>query len=95
MSKANIDIIILDEIDSTNNEAQRALSYKSNFPFWIIANEQTSGRGRKNRYWVSQKGNFMGTFVLEHKIEKQYIPCLLYTSPSPRDRQKSRMPSSA
>ena len=25
----------------------------------------------------------------------QYQVCLLYTSPSPRDRQKSRMPSSA
>ena len=25
----------------------------------------------------------------------QYPACLLYTSPSPRDRQKSRMPSSA
>ena len=25
----------------------------------------------------------------------QCKPCLLYTSPSPRDRQKSRMPSSA
>ena len=25
----------------------------------------------------------------------QLISCLLYTSPSPRDRQKSRMPSSA
>src|SRR5665213_479162 len=25
----------------------------------------------------------------------QFIICLLYTSPSPRDRQKSRMPSSA
>ena len=24
-----------------------------------------------------------------------YCTCLLYTSPSPRDRQKSRMPSSA
>src|SRR5665213_1067390 len=24
-----------------------------------------------------------------------YLSCLLYTSPSPRDRQKSRMPSSA
>ena len=24
-----------------------------------------------------------------------FEPCLLYTSPSPRDRQKSRMPSSA
>ena len=26
---------------------------------------------------------------------RQYFNCLLYTSPSPRDRQKSRMPSSA
>ena len=26
---------------------------------------------------------------------KQSVICLLYTSPSPRDRQKSRMPSSA
>ena len=25
----------------------------------------------------------------------QVVVCLLYTSPSPRDRQKSRMPSSA
>ena len=30
----------------------------------------------------------------EFKMEK-YPTCLLYTSPSPRDRQKSRMPSSA
>ena len=27
--------------------------------------------------------------------EQPQEPCLLYTSPSPRDRQKSRMPSSA
>ena len=26
---------------------------------------------------------------------EQFKGCLLYTSPSPRDRQKSRMPSSA
>ena len=31
---------------------------------------------------------------LKRKID-QFRPCLLYTSPSPRDRQKSRMPSSA
>ena len=30
-----------------------------------------------------------------HAQVKDYNPCLLYTSPSPRDRQKSRMPSSA
>ena len=28
-------------------------------------------------------------------IDKQFKPCLLYTSPSPRDRTRSRMPSSA
>ena len=27
--------------------------------------------------------------------EEQTIPCLLYTSPSPRDKRQSRMPSSA
>ena len=28
-------------------------------------------------------------------LSRHGISCLLYTSPSPRDRQKSRMPSSA
>ena len=35
----------------------------------------------------------------EHKVDvlygQRFYGCLLYTSPSPRDRQKSRMPSSA
>ena len=29
------------------------------------------------------------------EVNLQFSRCLLYTSPSPRDRQKSRMPSSA
>ena len=33
-------------------------------------------------------------YISAEKFTQQYI-CLLYTSPSPRDRQKSRMPSSA
>ena len=32
---------------------------------------------------------------LESNLDDRSIICLLYTSPSPRDRQKSRMPSSA
>ena len=31
----------------------------------------------------------------KHPENIVHYPCLLYTSPSPRDRQKSRMPSSA
>ena len=38
-------------------------------------------------------------FEIEKKTDKKnktfVIPCLLYTSPSPRDRTRSRMPSSA
>ena len=33
--------------------------------------------------------------VEQHTQAPQALICLLYTSPSPRDRQKSRMPSSA
>ena len=33
--------------------------------------------------------------IATYKVRFQANSCLLYTSPSPRDRQKSRMPSSA
>ena len=33
--------------------------------------------------------------VVAKAIREHYRPCLLYTSPSPRDRTRSRMPSSA
>ena len=35
------------------------------------------------------------TVVFDEPFYAHYLSCLLYTSPSPRDRQKSRMPSSA
>ena len=37
--------------------------------------------------------NFIGN--AEKRIQEDYLRCLLYTSPSPRDRTRSRMPSSA
>ena len=39
----------------------------------------------------------LGTFkeTAREKLIGQHIGCLLYTSPSPRDRTRSRMPSSA
>ena len=45
--------------------------------------------------WSATSGS-VDNFVYEEANET-FIndPCLLYTSPSPRDRQKSRMPSSA
>ena len=33
--------------------------------------------------------------LLRERAREQYSNCLLYTSPSPRDKRQSRMPSSA
>ena len=35
------------------------------------------------------------TAIYVKKANEAYLVCLLYTSPSPRDRTRSRMPSSA
>ena len=40
-------------------------------------------------------GNGVGMAIAERMLREQYGACLLYTSPSPRDRTRSRMPSSA
>ena len=37
----------------------------------------------------------MGLYVALRIEGENTLPCLLYTSPSPRDRTRSRMPSSA
>ena len=42
---------------------------------------------------VSNADHFIAVRLVDQQW--QYSTCLLYTSPSPRDRQKSRMPSSA
>ena len=44
------------------------------------------------KLWSFMKNTFNDSFV---EVVEELIDCLLYTSPSPRDRQKSRMPSSA
>ena len=46
-------------------------------------------KGCQSQVWLKAHQSDAGTVVLEADS------CLLYTSPSPRDRQKSRMPSSA
>ena len=47
----------------------------------------------KNQGAYQASEEFSGEF--EYLPKKDSSFCLLYTSPSPRDRQKSRMPSSA
>ena len=44
---------------------------------------------------VPDAPSFDDVYERADSFEEVYQTCLLYTSPSPRDRQKSRMPSSA
>lgn len=44
---------IFDSIDSTNAEALRLIGAGSSAPFLVLAEQQTAGRGRRGRKWVS------------------------------------------
>ena len=44
---------------------------------------------------TNKLGSICGTSVSSVTYYRRVRPCLLYTSPSPRDRTRSRMPSSA
>lgn len=59
------ELIVFDEIDSTNEEARRRASSGSSGPLWILAHTQTAGRGRRGRAWVSPRGNLMTTLLLD------------------------------
>ncbi len=50
-------------IDSTNLEARRRAEAGEQGPLWIVADEQTAGRGRLGRHWVSKPGNLYSTFL--------------------------------
>ena len=53
----------------------------------VVALKDLMPRGYRNDPGANKK--------VKTKSVAQFVICLLYTSPSPRDRQKSRMPSSA
>ena len=57
------------------------------------------GRGQGKGVFKDSYSSYKDAKKAVEKLEKErggsYNICLLYTSPSPRDRQKSRMPSSA
>ena len=48
-------------IDSTNTEAKRRAKAGDFADCWIVAEEQTAGRGRLERNWISPKGNIFST----------------------------------
>ena len=68
-------------------EAMKSLAKSNSHPFLTSASEKMRQDLRG--------GKRLSQTMETHLPELPHYVCLLYTSPSPRDRQKSRMPSSA
>jgi BirA family transcriptional regulator, biotin operon repressor / biotin---[acetyl-CoA-carboxylase] ligase len=57
-------VVVLDFVDSTNSEALRRASAGERGPLWIVATEQSAGRGRRGRAWTSLAGNLHATLMM-------------------------------
>lgn len=59
------EIIVFDEIDSTNAEAARRAARGETWPVCLLGLRQTAGRGRRGRAWETATGNLAATFLYE------------------------------
>ena len=57
-------VVVLDLVDSTNAEALRRAGAGERGPLWIVAKEQSAGRGRRGRGWTSVAGNLHATLLM-------------------------------
>ena len=58
-----------EEIDSTQNFAQQIASHKKENGAIIIAEKQTTGRGRLDRKWTSPKGGITFSIIIHPKFD--------------------------
>jgi BirA family biotin operon repressor/biotin-[acetyl-CoA-carboxylase] ligase len=62
-------LLILDEVDSTNDECARQLAAGRATPFAVLAQRQSRGRGRFGRVWHSEaNGNLYSSFAFRPRI---------------------------
>ena len=62
-----------DSIDSTQNQAMKMTLDEANNGTVIIAEKQTSGKGRSGRKWVSPKGGIWLSIILHPKFDISVI----------------------
>ena len=70
-------ILRFDTIDSTNTEALKQARQGANEGLCVIARQQTAGRGRQGRSWVSpMDAGLYVSVVLRPKLDAKYLPLI-------------------
>lgn len=71
-------IEVLAETGSTNADLAARLTGGEAIPegFWLVADRQTSGRGRQGRAWFDGHGNFMGSTFVADRFGDPPLPTL-------------------
>lgn len=65
--------IQLDITKSTNQDAKNLAAEADFGPLWVTAKQQTIGRGRNGREWISPAGNFYGSCLFPSGLKAQCI----------------------
>jgi BirA family biotin operon repressor/biotin-[acetyl-CoA-carboxylase] ligase len=61
-------VIVHERLDSTNSEALRLARAGERGPLWIVARDQTAGRGRRGREWISAPGNLTTSLLFTENV---------------------------
>src|ERR1700731_1524119 len=61
---AGVGLIALETVASTSVEALRLARAGERGPLWVTARQQSAGRGRRGRTWISEPGNLFATLLL-------------------------------
>ena len=73
----NINVLTFDTLDSTNTEAMKHARLGDDEGLCVIAYQQTAGRGRHGRTWVSEKNaGLYFSIVLRPKLETRFLPLI-------------------
>jgi BirA family biotin operon repressor/biotin-[acetyl-CoA-carboxylase] ligase len=67
-------LIVQDRVGSTNEEAMRAARAGDPGRLWIVAREQSQGRGRRERTWSSPPGNLYASLLLIDAARPEHLP---------------------
>jgi BirA family biotin operon repressor/biotin-[acetyl-CoA-carboxylase] ligase len=77
---AGVRLVAHDVLGSTNAEALDLAQQGERGALWVVAGQQTAGRGRRGRAWISQPGNLHASLLLTAAAPAEHWPQLSFVA---------------